>query len=234
MIISRQKKTVFIMLLLGGLSIFLVILGQRKAFVMDLGLLAACVSFYLARDAFTRGFLSRRLLVTLMASFFTMTLILIYSFNERGDNIFDAAIRQRGFAYSEFYERLSSGGLYEFMFGYVTGWGGYSNIFIELIFRLGLLGMMLYIIAIFFALKVSVSIVENIGMDEPRGVFRYRRSPIWLFFIVSIVAANVINMNLQLPYYTINMIFIFLTFFYLHAILRGRSNRVGQQTAVDA
>ena len=56
--ISRQNKMFYLMLLLGLLSLFLTILGQRKAFVLDLGLMGLCLSFYLGRNVFIRGALS--------------------------------------------------------------------------------------------------------------------------------------------------------------------------------
>ena len=219
-VISRQKKMFYLMLLLGLLSLFLVILGQRKAFVLDLGLMGLCLSFYLGRNAFIRGSISATSFWTLVTMLFLAIFTLLYSFADRSTNLLDSAIEQRGFAYIELAEKLSSGSLNEFLFGYIPGWGGYSNFFIELILRLGFVGTLLYFIAIFCALKFSVSSAAKIGMSTPHGVFRARRDAVWLFFIVSILLASSINMNLQLPYYTQNMIFIYLIFVYIDKVIR--------------
>lgn len=220
-VISRQKKMFYLMLLLGLLSLFLVILGQRKAFVLDLGLMGLCLSFYLGRNVFIRGSLSTTSFWSLVTMLFLAIFTLFYSFADRSKNLLDGAIEQRGFAYIELYEKLSSSSLNEFLFGYIPGWGGYSNLFIELILRLGFVGTLLYFIAIFYALKFAVSSAAKMGMSRPHGVFRDRRDAVWLFFIISILAANSINMNLQLPYYTQNMLFIYLMFFYIDEIIRN-------------
>jgi hypothetical protein len=219
MSISRKKKTFYLMLSLGLLSIFLVILGQRKAFLMDLGLMAACLSFYLVRNTFVR----RSLSITSIFSVFTLIalaiLTLIYSFADRSQNLLGNAIEQRGFAYRELADTLASGNSYQFLFGYLEGWGGYSNFFIELILRLGLFGLLLYFAAIFFSLKFVVNVFRKTGMETSQGFFRTQRDPFWLFLILSVAAANAINMNLQLPYYTQNIIFLSLMFFYFDKIV---------------
>ena len=224
--ISRQKKMFHLMLLLGLLSLFLVILGQRKAFVLDLGLMGLCLSFYLGRNAFIRGALSTTSFWTLVTMLFLAIFTLVYSFADRSKNLLDGAIQQRGFAYIELSEKLSSGSLNEFLFGYISGWGGYSNFFIELILRLGFVGTLLYLIALFCALKFAVSSAEKTGMSKPHGIFRGPRDAVWLFFIISILAANFINMNLQLPYYTQNIMFIYLMFFYIDKIIRNPASAI--------
>ena len=56
-------------------------------------------------------------------------------------------------------------------------------------------------------------------METSQGFFRTQRDPFWLFLILSVAAANAINMNLQLPYYTQNIIFLSLMFFYFDKIV---------------
>ena len=131
------------------------------------------------------------------------------------------------FQYLIFLEKLNSGSLVQMLFGFDGGWGGYSNLFIELIIRLGLLGLSLYLLAIFFALKLTLNMTAKLTNPAQNQFFRLSRSPLWLFFFLSTVAANIININLQLPYYVLNLIFIILMFLYIQYIFEKPSKPVG-------
>lgn len=222
-LITRRKRVAILMLILTVLALFLVILGQRKAFVMDVGVMVLCLSLYLSRHALFRGSLSVKSLLAAGALLSIAALTLIFSFQERDENLLESAFEQRGGAYIMFLEKLSSGSVVEVLFGFEAGWGGYSNLFIEMIVRLGFLGLSLYLFAIFCSLKLIFRMTEELREDASNRFFYGSRSPLWLFFFLSTVAANIINMNLQLPYYVINLIFIFLLFFFLQSVFHKSS-----------
>lgn len=214
----RRKNLVYLMLLLTALSSFLVILGQRKAFVMDVSLMIFSLSLYLIRDGLVRGSAATRsfLVVGLFTTIAALTLF--YSFDERQENLLQSAFEQRGENYIIFLNKIRSGSTWDFLFGYEAGWGGFSNIFVEMILRLGVIGLAIYFIAAFWALNYLFSISGKANIGESENLYRSSRSSLWLFFFLSVVAANSINMNFQLPYYTLNLIFVILLFVYLHAV----------------
>ena len=222
-LVIRRKRLAVLMLIMTALALFLVILGQRKAFIMDLALMVMCFLLYLSRSVLVRGGFSFTSLLTAGSLISITALTLIFSFNERSEDLVGASLEQRGGLYIIFADKLKSGSVEQLLFGFEPGWGGYSNLFIELILRLGFVGLSLYLISIIYSVKLTLNTAAQLRENYSRDIFRGTRRPLWLFFIVSTIAANIINMNLQLPYYTINLIFIFLLFFFLPSVLNKTS-----------
>ncbi|MAD95615.1 MAG: hypothetical protein CML33_09010 [Rhodobacteraceae bacterium] len=218
-LIIRRKRLAFQMLIMAVLALFLVILGQRKAFVMDLALMTLCFFLYLTRSVFARAGFSFTSLLTAGSLLSISALTLIFSFRDRSEDLLGSALEQRGGLYVIFVNKLRSGGLEELLFGFEPGWGGYSNLFIEMILRLGFVGLSLYLVSILYSVKLTLTAAARLTANDSIDFIRGSRRPLWLFFVLSTIAANIINMNLQLPFYTINLIFIFLLFFLLKSVV---------------
>jgi len=187
--------------------------GERKAVLLDIFLLFCsyglfCFLSLCSRFTIPKSYLKAALFILALLGY-----LVIYSgFSERALT-YDVAIAQRGGAYREFWYAISTATVSDLLFGFGGGWGGYSNIFVEFVIRIGLLGMTLFglsllMLARFVGGELFVQFISCRDGASSRG-FR-----VWfVFLILSIVASNSVNMNLQLPYYVINLAFISLAFF---------------------
>jgi hypothetical protein len=199
----RQAGYSFIIIVI----FFILGYGARKAVLMDLlfvllsFLMFAWLQFF-HRSTITSKDIGRMLFICFIAGY----LILFSGFNERSLTV-DAALDQRGGAYESFVSIIQASSAVQLLFGHAGGWGGFSNLFIEFFVRLGIIGFLLYFASIYFMLRFfrhRVSVRHKPILS--RFSYYSKNIRIWLFFAVfSVLGANLINMNLQLPYYVINL-----------------------------
>jgi hypothetical protein len=199
--------------ILIGLIFYILGYGERKAVLLDLFVLF--VSYILVESV---GILfSLRIHKSGVSAITFLGVIVLYllffsGFAER-DLSYGVAIAQRGGAYEEFWNSMSNATVVGLIFGHGGGWGGYSNIFVELIFRLGLLGVLCFLISIVLLMRfVGTELLKYfaIGSHFNRVDFHFK---VWFtFFVLSLLSANSVNMDLQLPYYVINIAFISLSY----------------------
>jgi len=194
--------------------------GARKAVLLDLFVLFIVFNLISLPSLITRLRIPK---ITLRA-FFIIGLAMIYllyysAFFER-ELSYANAVAQRGSAYEIFWLTMSKSSVIEFLFGHGGDWGGYSNIFLELIYRLGVMGLMLFMVSFILLMKfVGTSVLLHFKVDEQSARMDYPLK-IWIVFLVlSMVMSNSINMNLQLPYYVLNILFVSLA--YLHWTREG-------------
>lgn len=105
--------------------------------------------------------------------------------------------------------------LVKFLFGYQAGWGGYGNTFIEFFIRTGACGLTLFVISLFFMFKNIINLYGfNLG---PAVKFHHIGGGLLAaVFIFSMTLGNVVNLNIQLPYYYANwVVLLFTTFVFL-------------------
>ena len=78
-----------------------------------------------------------------------------------------------------------------------------------MIYRLGILGFFTYIISFLVGLIIVRKYIKNLfNFNNHNFYFK-----LWLWFTIStVLLSNVFNMNLQLPYYSMNLIMIMLVF----------------------
>jgi len=187
-------------------SLFILGFGQRKAVLLDVALLLFSFLFFISIRAFMLGRVRYRSLFSVVfIAFCFLYLVLFTGFAERSLSV-ETAVAQRGGAYEVFLQVFSQASALQFLFGHGGGWGGYSNIFIELVLRLGVFGIVLFILPL---LIISSYLWErfktNSSGQTVKVNFEFR---VWsLFFVLSLIFSNLINMNLQLPYYVINVAF---------------------------
>jgi len=151
--------------------------------------------------------------------FLTFVALMVVEFSPREISM-DDAMEQRGGSY----EFLMDANFFQILTGYVDGWGGYSNFIIELIVRSGLIGMVPYLLGLTLAMRhFYLALFVSAGDDALtlRGDI-YMKS--WFAFALgSFLVGNLVNMNIQLPYYTGNFLMINVCFvFYYSRYLRDK------------
>jgi len=194
--------------------------GARKAVLLDLFVLFMVFTLVSFPSLLARLQIHK---ITIRAVFIiglAMVYLIIYSaFSER-ELDYAYAVAQRGGAYEVFWQSMSNSSVIEFFFGHGGNWGGYSNIFLELIYRLGVMGFMLFMLSFILLMKfVGTSVLLNFTADKQSIRMDYHLKVWVVFLVLSLVTSNSINMNLQLPYYVLNILFVSLA--YLHWIRKG-------------
>ena len=121
------------------------------------------------------------------------------------------AVLQRGETYNIFYDSMVNADLIKLLLGHGGSWGGFSNFYAEMLYRLGLFGFLLYVITFFMGLifvRKNMKYLFNFNSKDKYFL-------IWIWFtILTVLLSNQFNMNLQLPYYTINFTMIMMIFLY--------------------
>ena len=145
----------------------------------------------------------------------------------------DHAISQRSYSYEIFMDAIPDLTLLEILTGYVSGWGGFSNFIVELMARSGLVGTAAYLLAISFAIRRfyrSLFVYSSRRSLYIRGDI-YVKS-FFVFACLSFLVANLVNLSLQLPYYTLNLMMICVCFvFYYSRFILGRTNALDVESA---
>ena len=118
---------------------------------------------------------------------------------------------QRAAPYIEFVTNLRSLNASSFLFGYEKGFGGYSNLLVDIFVRSGLVGIFVVMSTIFYQ---AFLILKKAYFN---GDFLGK---ILLFFVVcNLVVGNLANLNITQPFYIINFLAAFMV------ALRKRSTR---------
>ena len=189
--------------------------GARKAVLLDLSLLV--VAFTLI--SLPRLLMHMRIRKYTLGAFLLISALMIYlvyysAFSERVIS-YAESVTQRGGAYEVFWQNMSNASVIEVFFGHGGGWGGYSNIFVELIYRLGVIGFMLFVVSFILSLKfVGTSLQLHFITAKQTKRMDYHLKVWVMFLVLSMLASNIINMNLQLPYYVVNILFVSLVYLY--------------------
>lgn len=98
-----------------------------------------------------------------------------------------------------------------FLFGYKEGFADYSNLFIELFIRSGLVGTLSYLISFQLVINFYLKTLDystNYKLD-----FNSKIPLLFIFF--SVLFGNIANINISLPYYSINLIMVLISYQYL-------------------
>jgi hypothetical protein len=187
--------------------------GARKAVLLDVFML--CISFMLVGvgGVLIRLRLQKAMLNAYVLLGVTVLYLLFFSGLAERDLSYSVAVSQRGGAYEEFWKSMLNSSVVDFVFGHGGGWGGYSNIFVELIYRLGLFGVLCYLLSLVLLLKrVGAKLLRHFVTGGYFNRIDYHFKVWFTFLVLSLLAANSVNMSLQLPYYVINIAFISLFF----------------------
>ena len=96
---------------------------------------------------------------------------------------------QRAESYFIWYNNITSADFSQLLFGHGGGWGGYSNIYLEMIYRLGILGFFLYVISFLVGLVIIRNHIKNLfNFNNHNFYFTF-----WIWFTIStILLSNVL------------------------------------------
>jgi hypothetical protein len=192
------------------LCFFELALTLRKAAILDLFICFVFIFIFIifSRKKSTFNFKNLTLILFFCYGFYSIFNLVFLS---RGITI-ESSVSQRDGAYLTFFNILSNIDLNSVLFGYKTGWGGYSNLFVEVFLRTGLIGFIPFILSTFYFIRIFlINCTTIIHVNTKyKGLMKY-----YLFFIIiSFLVSNVVNMNFILPYYTLNIICIILYYKY--------------------
>ena len=138
---------------------------------------------------------------------------------ERGVS-WDIIMGQRSHHYTIFLNLIADADFSQLLFGHGGGWGGLSNIYIEMVYRLGILGFLLYVISFLIGLVIVRKHIKNLFNFNSYNVY----FTIWFWFtILTVLLSNGFNMNLQLPYYSMNLIMIMMVFLHKTKAISSQS-----------
>jgi hypothetical protein len=185
--------------------------GARKAALLDLFILSSIVLYFLLFRAFVGYKINKQKMFIMLSTLLTVVMLLLFSMYAERSLSYSSAINARGHAYDSLFSIFYNGNLLEIILGHGNGeWGGYGNFFIEMVMRLGLAGLLLYFSAMFLIFRELVIFLKNRSR-----LYKTHNLSIWFTFVLlSLLSSNVVNLNLQLPYYTFNIIFVSILFMY--------------------
>ena len=143
---------------------------------------------------------------------FPILLFIFVTFTGFGDRLkWEVVMKQRTNQYTAFFDYIADADLSQLLFGYGGGWGGLSNIYTEMIYRFGFLGFLLYVISFFIGLVIVRKHIKYLFNFNSHDKYFL----IWFWFtILTVALSNLFNMNLQLPYYSMNFTMIMMVFLY--------------------
>lgn len=198
----------------------IVIFAARKAAIVDLAIIYIIIVLivlrYLIRPRIGR--LSKEILTNLL--FLILLSCVLYLFLDLSPReiSFNDALDQREGSYDVFWGQLQTLSLLQVLLGYESGWGGYSNFIVELTARSGLIGMVAYLLGLTFAVRRFYGNLFLSAGDKSRMLRGdiYMRG--WFTFALgSLIVGNLVNLNIQLPYFSINFLMINICFSYYYS-----------------
>lgn len=191
--------------------LFLLTLGQRKAVLLDIGILFLLfLSSQFVRAVCTLKINKKYAVILFLLPIILFCLLKFTGFSDRAVN-WEVVKEQRAHHYIIFFNLIADADLSQVLFGHGGKWGGFSNMFLEIVVRLGFLGLLLYLISFLIGLVIVIKHIKNLfNINSHDNHFS-----IWIWFtILTVVLSNIFNMNLQLPYYTMNFTIIMMVFLY--------------------
>lgn len=190
---------------------FLLSLGARKAVLLDIGILYLLFFFSICITCIFC--LKIKIIDSIILSLFPILGIAAFFFSNfsNRDISLSYAVSQRGDTYNIFFDSMANADLTQFLLGHGGSWGGFSNFYLEMLYRLGFLGFLLYVIAFLIGLLIVRKQIKYLFNFNNYDNFFL----LWFWFtILTVMLSNVFNMNLQLPYYSMNFTMIMMIFLY--------------------
>ncbi len=191
------------LLAMSVLSGIVVVLAYRKAAMIDLFFLSFLSVVYMLKYLFCGKI--KAWIVIIVPCVFVFNYHSYVLFGSIRDISINNAIEQRIDSYLFFLHRLVSLDVISFLFGYEIGFGGYSNLFIDLFVRGGFVGLIVYLFFLFNAGYRYYQSLYNFRESDIRGAYPIY-SFVLIFVLFNVVVGNVVNLNLSVPYYVVNLI----------------------------
>ena len=225
----KNKSRRLLLLALATPAYLIVICATRKAALADMAFVFLINAFLMLRSVrfpeiykVERQFLQHAFIFTVLTTM--LCLAVIYS---PRDLRVGTAVADRSSNYENVLAALPNLRLSELLIGYEPGWGGYSNLFVELFVRSGLIGMTAYLLGLVMAFRRFY-----LALFVPAGEAALAlRADIYVkcwftFALASFLVGNLANVNLHLPYYAVNFIMINICFIFFYS-RSGEFGRAG-------
>ena len=192
MLKSRLPQILF---LLGPISFLPVYVAMRKAALLDL---LSGIIYNIFHFMFGGG----KVKLKMVFAFLFLIVIFILFYNHIGAQRDDVSVSgswyQRSGPYIAFALALLEINTIEFLFGYKTGFGGYSNILIDIFTRSGLVGVVAIIMSIALPfIKIFMAAWARAGLFDKLLI---------VMLLNNLVVGNLANLNLTQPYFVINFL----------------------------
>ncbi len=198
----------------------IVIFAARKAAIVDLLIIYMIISLLLLRSLIHPGVGSLRKSRLTNFLFLILLSCMIYLFIDLvpREITLNNALDQRGDSYDVFLGELQNLSFLQVLLGYASGWGGYSNFIVELIARSGFIGMFAYVLGLTFAARRFYGVLFLLTGDKARMISGDFYMKSWFAFALgSLIVGNLVNLNIQLPYFIINFLMINICFLYFYS-----------------
>ena len=211
LIFTRYKsnfslKVIFVIIIIW----FLLSLGARKAVLLDIGVLFVLFFFSICIKILYGLKIKKNIIMLPLLAVIGCVAFSFSNFSNRTISLSYAAF-QRGEPYNVFFASMANADLTKLLLGHGGSWGGFSNFYLEMVYRLGFLGFLLYVISFLVGLLIVRKHIKYLfNFNSHDNYFL-----IWFWFtILTVALSNVFNMNLQLPYYSMNFTMIMMVFLY--------------------
>lgn len=182
------------------LGIWTILCTARKAAIIDLLFVALVWVYFIIRVDWSKGKLFRRHLavVPLIAC---AGIVASHVVTSREISL-DSTMGQRIGPYIVVLDEATSD-LKAFLLGFDAGFGGYSNIVLEIIARSGLVGLLVYTTILAISVRKFLrSLLQSVASERRDKIF-VRHLLLTLGF--SFFVGNMANLNIGNPYYVINL-----------------------------
>jgi hypothetical protein len=218
--LSQKSLSISLRVLIITIPIYMIVFfAARKAVLVDLVLIFLINGFLMVGIiCSSRHYINMKRALPNVFLFLILTLGIYIFLNYGAREIsLDDAVGQRSESYEIFKAEFLTLGWDQVMTGYASGWGGYSNLVVELIVRSGLIGMVAYLLGLAFAAKCFYRALINSAGDDAH----YLRGDIYMkswfvFALGTFTIGNLVNLNIQLPYYFVNFLMINLCFVFYY------------------
>lgn len=199
---NLEKKILITLTVLCTLSFFVLLLPQRRAAFVDIVMSLILIFIYIAINLYHKK-------INYLSILFIPISILLVSISINNiysplSNITDGRL----ISYVRAFSFLKTNNINGFLFGYTQGFADYSNLFLELFVRTGIIGSFIYIFASCFIIRYFLKVLKknlNYEMNSAHKI------PL-IFILSSFLIGNIANINVSLPYYSINLTMILLSY----------------------
>ena len=204
----KVDKYTIIMVMLLLLSFWVLIGTARKAAVLDVIFLTTTLLLIFSSQVITR----LRLTVGSLIIFPSLVGAILYTqaVLDKREVTQQQILEQRAEAYIVVIRQFSQNNLQEFLFGFDKGFGGYSNIVLDIVARAGVIGISVYLTLLIYMLQRLVKKIKSGSVNKKNK--KLFLSHFSLFFAFTLIVGNTANLNISNPYYLINMISVLVAF----------------------
>lgn len=187
------------------LAIWTIMATARKAAILEFSFVIASWFVLMVTSDWVRLKLTYRhiLFLPFLVTLFAVVMFVV----SKREATVDSTIDQRIGPYLKVLERVVSSNLSDLMFGFEDGFGGYSNILLEIVARAGIIGLFVYVVVL---IGVIYRLFRQLNQGNDYNNIFSKHFVISIAF--SFIIGNMANLNISNPYYLMNFFSVLLIF----------------------